>query len=243
MSEVSPRTMRVLCMAPAWNEGERIAHVVRSIAREHVDEVVVVDDGSSDDTAAQAAAAGATVLRHERNRGVGAAIRTAIDYGRTQAFDVLVVVAGGGKTPTERVPALLEPIAQGRAHFVQGSRYLRGGAMRGAPWHRRIGTLGYTGLFVLLCRRPVSDASSGYRAMRLSIFDDPEINLWQPWLDGYELEPYLLFRVRRKRLPYAEVPVTIAYPPRGQSYTKMRGIVDWWRIFRPLLFLATKLRS
>jgi dolichol-phosphate mannosyltransferase len=239
----SGRSVRVLCMAPAWNEGERIAHVVRSIAREHVDEIVVVDDGSSDDTAARAAAAGATVLRHERNRGVGAAIRTAIDYGRAHRFDVLVVVAGGGKTPTDRIPALLEPIEQGRAQFVQGSRYLRGGEMRGAPWHRRLGTLGYTGLFALLCRRSVSDASSGYRAMRLSIFDDPEIDVWQPWLDGYELEPYLLFQVRRKKLPYLEVPVAIVYPPRGQSYTKMRGIADWWRILRPVVFLAAKLRS
>jgi dolichol-phosphate mannosyltransferase len=234
--------LRVLCMLPAWNEGARVAQVVRSIPRDHVDHIVVVDDGSTDDTAEHARAAGALVLRHEHNRGVGAAIRTAIDYGREHAFDALVIVAGGGKTPPEQLPALLAPIADGRADFVQGSRYKKGGTLSGAPWHRRLGTVGYTALFVALSRCWVTDASSGFRAFRLSLFDSGEIDLWQTWLDRYELEPYLLFKVRRHGVPYEEVPVGITYPEPGESYTKMQGLTDWWRIFRPVLYLSLKLR-
>src|SRR4249920_3013691 len=71
---------RVLCVAPAWNEGERIARVVKAVPAECVDATVVVDDGSSDQTAQYAESAGATVIRAGVNRGVGAAIRSGIDY-------------------------------------------------------------------------------------------------------------------------------------------------------------------
>jgi dolichol-phosphate mannosyltransferase len=234
--------VRVLCAAPAWNEGARIADVVQAVPEAWVDEVVVVDDGSTDDTAEHARAAGATVLRHEQNRGVGAAIRSAVEYGQQHGFDVVVIVSGGGKTPPHQLPALLRPIVEGEADFVQGSRYAPGGSLRGAPLHRRIGTVGYTALFVALSRRWVSDASSGFRAFRLSALERLDADLKQSWLDRYELEPYLLFKARRGRARYAEVAVTIDYPPRGEGYTKMQGIADWWRIFRPVVFLALKLR-
>ena len=67
--------MKTLAAMPAHNEDERIAKVVLG-AKKHVDKVVVVDDGSTDSTAEIAEALGALVVRHEENRGYGAAIRT-----------------------------------------------------------------------------------------------------------------------------------------------------------------------
>lgn len=230
---------RVLCVAPAWNEGERIARVVRAVPRDLVETTVVVDDGSTDDTADQAESGGATVIRSGGNRGVGAAIRSGIDYAIEHGYDIVVVVSGGGKTPPEQIPRLLEPILKGEAELAQGSRYLDGGKYLGMPLRRRLGTRGYTLLFSLFCRRRVTDASSGFRAIKLSMFDDKRINLWQDWLDRYELEPYLLFKALRLRHRVVEVPVTIEYPKSdGIAYTKMRPITDWWKIFRPVVFLA-----
>ena len=88
----------MLCIAPAWNEGERIARVVTAVPREWAEATLVVDDGSTDATAAYAEGAGATVLKQGNNRGVGAAIRSGIDYARERGFDVVVIVSGGGKT-------------------------------------------------------------------------------------------------------------------------------------------------
>jgi dolichol-phosphate mannosyltransferase len=230
---------RVLCVAPAWNEGERIARVVAAVPQKVVEATVVVDDGSSDATGDYAERAGATVIRQGANRGVGAAIRAGIDYARANGYDVVVVVSGGGKTPPEQIPRLVEPILRGEAELVQGSRYLDGGEYLRMPMRRRIGTRGYTWLFSFFCGRRVTDASSGFRAIKLSLFDDRRINLWQDWLDRYELEPYLLFKALRLRHRVIEVPVTIEYPKTdGISYTKMRAITDWWKIFRPIIFLA-----
>jgi dolichol-phosphate mannosyltransferase len=235
---------RVLCVAPAWNEGERIAHVVGAVPRDVVEATVVVDDGSSDATGDYAERAGATVIRQGGNRGVGAAIRAGIDYARREGYDIVVVVSGGGKTPPEQIPRLVEPILRSEAEFVQGSRYLDGGEFLRMPLRRRIGTRGYTWLFSFFCGRRVTDASSGFRAIKLSLLDDRRINLWQEWLDRYELEPYLLFKALRLGHRVIEVPVTIAYPKTdGLAYTKMRAITDWWKIFRPIIFLALGIKK
>ena len=235
---------RVLCVAPAWNEGERIARVVRAVPGDCVEATIVVDDGSSDDTADHAEGAGAIVIRAGGNRGVGAAIRSGIDYAIEHGYEIVVVVSGGGKTPPEQIPRLLDPIIKGDAELAQGSRYLAGGEYLRMPLRRRLGTRGYTLLFSFFCCRRVTDASSGFRAIKVSLFDDKRINLWQDWLDRYELEPYLLFKALRLRHKVVEVPVTIEYPKTdGIAYTKMRAITDWWKIFRPVVFLGLGIKK
>ena len=235
---------RVLCIAPAWNEGVRITRVVRAVPRDVVQATVVVDDGSSDNTSDLARAAGAEVISQGANRGVGAAIRSGIDFARANGYEIVVIVSGGGKTPPEQIPRLLEPILRGAADLVQGSRYKEGGEFLRMPLRRRLGTRGYTFLFSLFCRHHITDASSGFRAIRLSLFEDKRINLWQEWLDRYELEPYLLFKALRLGHKVVEVPVTIEYPEGtdGIAFTKMRALVDWWKIFRPVIFLALGLK-
>ena len=230
---------RVLCIAPAWNEEHRIGPVVQAVPRDVVDEVVIVDDGSTDSTRERAASAGATVLAQGQNRGVGAAIRRGIDHALSGGFDVAVIISGSGKTPPEQIPKLLAALTEQNAELAQGSRYASGSAFGGMPLLRRVGTRGYSFLFSLFAGRRVTDASSGFRAIRLSLFEDRRIDLWQPWLDTYELEPYLLYQAIRLGHKVVEVPVTIWYPPpvAGRSYTKMRAWIDWYRIFRPVLLL------
>lgn len=241
-SAATPRPC-VVCVLPAWNEQTRIARVVEAVPRDMVDEVVVVDDGSSDQTPEVAEAAGAVVVRHGRNRGVGAAIRSGIDWAREHGYEIVVVGSGGGKTPPEQIPSLLAPLLDGTADLVQGSRYLDGGRTERMPLTRKVGTRGYTTLFSAFCGHRVTDASSGFRAFRVSLFDDGRINLWQDWLDHYELEPYMLFQALRHGFRVLEVPVTIAYPADKLHYTKMRAVIDWWVIFRPVVFLRLGMRD
>src|ERR1044072_4694023 len=87
MTDAESKKPRVLCIAPAWNEGERIKRVVEAVPPDAVDATVVVDDGPSDRTASFAGEAGAIVLGDGHNHGVGAAIRTGIDYAIANNFD------------------------------------------------------------------------------------------------------------------------------------------------------------
>jgi dolichol-phosphate mannosyltransferase len=231
--------MTVAVILPALNEAGKIDRVVRKMPRDVVDEVVVVDDGSTDETAREAGDAGATVLRHAVNRGVGAAIRTGIDYARSRGHTMIVIAASDDQDEPAEIERLVRPILTGACDYVHGSRYLRGGRRRHHPLYRTLTTRLYSLLFTLLVRRRVTDGTNGFRAFRADLLDDARIDLRQSWLDRYELEPYLYWSVLRHGYRVREVPVTKNYPRERQvGYTKMRPWVDWWRILRPLLFLS-----
>jgi len=228
--------LKVFALIPAYNEEGKIGLVVRRVPRELVETIIVVDDGSSDGTTAEAEAAGAVVLRHERNRGVGAGIRTGLEYGKAHGLDVAVVMGGDDQDNPEEMTRLLAKINEGY-DFVQGSRYLPGGETVNIPWFRWITTGFYSFLFKILVQFPITDGTNGFRAFRLSILDQPGMRWGEPWLDTYELEPYLYYRSITLGLRVTEAPVTKRYPKGKRGFTKMIPILDWWRILRPLLLL------
>jgi dolichol-phosphate mannosyltransferase len=231
----------VAAVVPAWNETGKIGEVVRKVPRHWAGTVVVVDDCSSDDTAGEARAAGAeVVVRHEHNRGVGAAIRTGLFEARRRGIEFVAILSGDDQHEPDELPRILVPLFAGEADLVQGSRWLPGGATPGIPTDRRWLTRLYPLLFRLASGFPVTDGTNGMRAFRLSLLDDPRIRLDQEWLDRYELEPYLLYQVVRGRYRVQEAPVTVRYHGRGT--TKMRLFQDGWRILRPLVFLRLGMR-
>ncbi|HEY2728530.1 MAG TPA: glycosyltransferase family 2 protein [Polyangia bacterium] len=141
------RGRTVAVVIPAYNERDKIAATIRSVPG-YVDHILVVDDGSADGTSAAARRhAGrrrggvVEVLRHEVNRGVGAAI--ASGYARAVALgvQVTVVMAGDGQMDPADLPRLLEPVAAGRADYVKGNRFAWPGGWRRMPRARMVGNL------------------------------------------------------------------------------------------------------
>lgn len=238
------RGLRVIAIAPVLDEEVKIREVVRRVPREVVDEVLVVDDGSSDRSADVAREEGARVVSMGRVAGVGAALRRGYREAVAGGFDVAVVMAGNNKDSPEEIPLLLDPIAEGRADFVQGSRFLKPGADFGEmPAYRRVATRIHPMLFSLVSGRKVSESTNGFRAIRCAVLQDERLDLDQAWLDEYELEPYLYYRVIRLGYPTAEVPVTKIYPPKALGQTKMKPITGWWSMLRPLVYLGLGLKK
>lgn len=237
--EIDPA--RVAAVVPAYNEAGKIGAVVRKVPRRYASTVVVVDDCSTDGTSEEAREAGAErVIRHERNRGVGAAIRTGLEAARREGFTFAVILSGDDQHEPDELPRVLGPLFAGEADLVQGSRWLPGGATPGIPPDRRWLTRVYPLLFRIASGYPSTDGTNGFRAFRLSLLDDPRVRLDQDWLDRYELEPYLLYQAVRCGLRVTEVPVTVRYHSRGTS--KMRFLSDGWRILRPLVYLRLGLK-
>ena len=87
----------------------------------------------------------------------------------------------------------------------------------------------------------MSDATNGFRIFRTEILRHPAIDLHQPWLTSYDLEPYVLYKAIRLGYRVIEHPVTVRYHVR-EGYTKMRGLRDWWRLFRPALLLRSGIK-
>ena len=236
------RGLRVIAMPCVLNEEKKIGEVVRRMPLDVVDEVLVVDDGSTDRSAEIAREGGATVLSMGAKVGVGAALRAGLRYGVDHGYDVIVVVAGNNKDSPEEIPVLLDPIVDG-ADFVQGSRWLNRNRNMGAmPLYRKVATRLHPVLFSLAARRRITDSTNGFRAIRTSLLRDERIDLDQPWLDEYELEPYLFLKAIRLGYRVTEVPVTKVYPPKKLGQTKMKPLTGWWSIMRPIVFAGLGLK-
>lgn len=234
----------VAAIIPAFNEEGKLGDVIRRIPRPLIDEIIVVDDGSTDRSVQIAQEYGTTVLSMGRSSGVGAALRNGYAYAVNAGYDIAIVVAGNNKDAPEEMPLLLEPLVTGRADFVQGSRFLNRHVNFGPmPLYRRLATRLHPLLFSLVARRWVTESTNGFRAIHRRVLEDPRLALDLSWLDHYELEPYLYLQAIRFGYTTVEVPVTKIYPPRSLGQTKMRPIIDWWSILRPLVYVGMRSKA
>ena len=130
---------RIAVVIPAYCEARLIGRTIATLP-DFVDAIYVVDDGSPDDTSLAAAAstdARLRVLRHEKNRGVGATIITGYRAALAEHADVVAVMAGDAQMDPADLPAVLAPVVAGRADYVKGNRF-RSRERRNMPWLRRV---------------------------------------------------------------------------------------------------------
>ena len=235
--EAGPVEVLVAVVIPALNEAGKIGRVLDKMPVDGRFEAIVVDDGSTDGTGDEARAHGAAlVIRHELRGGVGAAIRDGWMAARDRGRPWVALVSGDDQHEPSELVRALDAVLTRNADYAQGSRWMPGGAVVGSRPARGLGTRVYSVAFSLLAGRRITDATNGFRIFRAKLLDDPQIVLRQAWLDSYDLEPYMLYKAIRRRYRVIEVPCTVRYHD-SESYTKMRGMRDWWRLFRPALLL------
>lgn len=242
MPPASPPEPLVAVVIPALNEAGKIGRVLDKLPLDGRFEAIVVDDGSTDGTGDEARAHGAAiVVRHEHRQGVGAAIRDGFEAGGERCRPWLALVSGDDQHEPAELSRALDTALARSADYVQGSRWMRGGRVVGSTGGRGLGTRVYSIAFSVLAWRRVTDATNGFRIFRSTLLADPAIRLRQEWLDSYDLEPYLLYQAIHRGYRVIEIPVTVRYPE-DRQYTKMRGLRDWWRLFRPALLLRLGVR-
>jgi glycosyltransferase involved in cell wall biosynthesis len=179
---LNDRRIRVAVVVPAFNEGLTIGPLLRGLPRDSAEiryRTFVCNDGSTDGTEAAALAAGATVLRHSRNLGIGAALTTGFEAALRWPADILVQIDADGQHDPLMIPQLLEPILRGEAEYAVGSRFLAGAV----GWNpvRRVGVRFYSLLVKFLTGLPITDVTSGFRAFRAEAYDQLAIQSERNW--------------------------------------------------------------
>ena len=219
---------------PAYNEEHGIDSIARRVlatrdrlAEVGVDglEVLIVDDGSSDRTAEVAGAIdGVTVIRHPRNRGYGAALKTGFSRARG---DLIGFLDADGTYPPEYFPELCR-LAMNGSELVIGSRMA--GAASEMPLTRRVGNLFFATLLSVVGAQRISDSASGMRVFKRSILEK-----LYPLPDGLNLTPVMSTRAVHENIRMAETP--IPYSERvGRS--KLSVFRDGSMFLRSILWTA-----
>ena len=235
--------LHTLVTVLTFNEGEKLRALLAAFSKTPCYDVLFVDDGSTDGSTSALEAAGHPIIRHETNQGVGAGIRDAVAWARERDYRTIVIMAGNGKMLPGEIGRLLEPLDSDRADYVQGSRYLSGGASPNLPLFRKVSIRLFTAIVNLFLGFRGTDVTCGFRAYRLDVFDNPEIDISQDWLQRYELEYYLHYKVIKLKYRVVEVPVSMVYPKEGKNYSKIQPVVGWWSIIRPWIFLVLGIKK
>ncbi len=144
--EINLKGYSIAAVVPAYRVEREIEGVLRALPR-YVKQVIVVDDASTDGTAGVVAALAQrdrrlTLIRHERNRGVGGAVQTGFERALGLGAQIVVKVDGDGQMDTDNLPDLLLPLIRGQADYTKGNRFRDFAALRHMPLIRRIGNMG-----------------------------------------------------------------------------------------------------
>jgi glycosyltransferase involved in cell wall biosynthesis len=218
-------------VVPAYNEAGTIEAVVERLRELPFElQIIVVDDCSSDDTAAIAAGLeGVELVRHDVNRGKGAALRSAFAQARGK---IVVIQDADLEYDPVDIPDLVAPIRSGVADAVFGSRLIGGRPQRAHLFWHKVGNRALSLLTNVLYNTTLSDMETGYKAFTLEVLRSIE-PLYE---SDFRIEPELTAKICRGGFRIYEVP--IAYY--GRSYAEGKKIT--WRDGFPAVYALVKYR-
>lgn len=210
----------VAALIPSYFEQAKIQEVARRTLAQ-LEHVLVLDDGSTDGTSDEARKGGAEVIRHEQNKGKGAAIKTGLKTLTDRGFLYVLVLDGDGQHLPEEIPDFIEEANRTGSPFVVGNRMAD---TRKMPFVRRMTNRFMSGQISRLCGQPVPDSQCGFRMMRRDVI--PHLFCDS---NNYDYETEMLLIASREGFRISSVPVTTIY---GDEKSKIHPVRDTIRFFQ-----------
>lgn len=197
----------VLLVIPVHNEGDMLPRVLAEVKAVWPGRVLVVDDGSTDATPRIARQEGAFLLKHQRNRGYGAALRSGLGWAEKMGYEWAITMDADGQHEPAFLPRFLARIRAGAADIISGSRYLDPRLSQGPrPQDRLWVNRAVTALLREVTGYPLTDSFCGFKAYRLAALSRLELSE-----EGYAFPVELWIKAARAGLSVEEIPVPLIY--------------------------------
>ena len=229
--------LKIVCI-PAYNEEKTIDDIVKR-SLNFVDKVIVCDDGSQDFTSKRAEQSGAVIIKHEKNKGKGAAFKSLFNYAKKINADIMVTIDGDGQFLPEEINKLINPIIEKNVDVVIGNRYDSNKEM---PAYRQAGNKMLDKITHLASNLPFNDTQSGFRSYSKKAIES--INFFT---DGFGVDSEIIVDASNKGLKISEEKITVLYNTQGKTSTKdpithsagvVTSIIELIAINHPLRFLG-----
>jgi glycosyltransferase involved in cell wall biosynthesis len=234
---VASSSVKIITIIPAFNEERSISKVVAQLHQLYPEmTILVVNDGSTDSTALQAEQAGAKVITLPYNLGIGGAVQTGYLYAHYNEYDIAIQVDADGQHKPSEIPKILQPIFNGEADLVVGSRFVETSSYRSAL-SRRVGIAILSSIVRILTFQKINDVTSGFRAANKNC-----INLFSKDYSTDYPEVDSLVLTKKHNFQIQEVPVKMEPRMYGRSsITAMKSGYYMFKVSLTLLMRALKM--
>jgi len=212
---------RVLVVIPVYNHGATLRSVVEGVLALH-EHVLVVDDGSDDVPPEALAGLSVRLVRHARNQGKGAAIRTGASEARVMGMSHIVTIDADGQHDPADLPAFFNAIAQDENSIIIGARDFN---TANVPGSSRFGRKFSNFWLRVQTGVVISDVQSGFRAYPLAVLE--KLHLTE---NHYSFEVEVLVRAAWAGFRLNEVDIAVYYPPKGERISHFRAFMDNLRL-------------
>jgi glycosyltransferase involved in cell wall biosynthesis len=196
---------------PAYNEGRTIKKTVLKVLK-FVDKVIVCDDGSKDNTILEAESSGAYVIKHPKNLGKGAAIRSLFEFAKSSNVDIVVTIDADGQFLPEEIPKLTKLIVEEESDIVIGYRFDDATEM---PKYRKFGNKMLDKITNFASDLPFKDTQSGFRAYSKNAIEQIQFNT-----NSFGADSEILIDAVKKNMKILEEKVTVLYNTGERTSTK-----------------------
>ena len=246
-NEYSEKKKDYVLLIPIINEGERIHRELTKAKESGVHtyaDIVICDggstDGCTDETVLKDLCVN-TLLTKQDGGKQGAQLRMGIWWALQRGYKGVITIDGNDKDSIEDVPKFIDKLEEG-VHFVQGSRFVKGGKAINTPWIRHVSVcLIHAPIISLTAGKWFTDTTNAYRAYSAQYLQDPRVQPLRDVFMSYELLAYLSVRATQLGYSACEIPVTRAYPKKGKTPTKIsffKGNANLMKILIKNLFGA-----
>ena len=214
-------TERILVIIPALNAERTLPQVVVD-ARSQLEPVLVIDDGSRDATSAVARAQGATVIRHEVNRGKGGALKTGFAWALENGYDGVITLDADGQHLPSEIPKFIRERESDGADLIIGGR----AHLFGQMLPRRRTANRFSAWCIARCSGVrITDSQSGFRYYSKKLISGMKLRT-----DGFDMESEVIVRAGRNGFPIVTIPIELGFVD-GIATSHYKPLKDTLRIF------------